>query len=404
MFFGKEKEEKLGIDEAREYLARMFDERTSGIEELGRLCATRILKARNDFMDHCSAFEALDAEPYTEDLYISNPNSIKSQKVLYARSVRHTAEKMDLEESDEKTAYERSVSLLGRADSAINEILKTNAAFRTVLYSYSNHMAEMKKDFASMERAAEELRKGIGRKDAEFAHFREIKDGITKLKDAELERRTLDERLWDSGAGPSEGRKREMELRNELIKDLEAKNAEIDEANAHISALSERISLLSAPMVKLARKHDHLSMDKLKLGDFLEDPKRTIRSREDYTAFGAMLGRMKENIEKEIIAVKNREAVLDAVDELWKSDIYELVESEKNLMAEKLGLEADARVIKESIGKVDKRISYMDDEATEVEEVKARIGELAGLSETWKKSIERMFLEFYKKRVSIAMG
>ena len=404
MFFGKEKEEKLGIDESEEYLARMFDERTSSVEELGRLCAARILKARNDFAEHSSAFEELDSEPYTEDLYISNPNSIKGQKVLYARSVRHTAEKMNLDWSDEKTAYERSVALLGRADSAINEILKTNAAFRTVLYSYSNYMVEMKKDFAVMEHTVGELRKGIGRKDAEFAHFREIREEITKLKEVELERKTLDDMLKAAGSGPSEGKNKEMELRKELLKNLEAKNAEIEEADAHISALSERISLLSAPLEKLARKHDHLSMDKMKLGDFLEDPKSTIRSRNDYAVFGAMLGKMRENIEKERVAVKNKESVLDSIDELWKSDIYELVESEKNLMAGKLGLEAEVRIIKESVGKVDKRISHMDDEDAEMEDIKTRTEELIGFSDKLKKSIERMFLEYYKKKISITMG
>lgn len=399
MIFGREKGREVGISEAEELALDAFKKRTADIADLGRRAVSKILDSRDEFILSCRNFEKVEAEPYMEDLYGINPSSIKGQKALYSKNVMHIFENMDLREREGKTSYEIYLSVLERAESGINEVLKTNAAFRNVLYSYSNYMGSMKKAFTSMERSVSELRRGLDKRKGEFDNYRKITRSIEKILDFEeeidfLSKNFSEVREFENNEGTEEiSRKRELE------KGLEEKNSEINAVSAEISNISGRISLLTAPLGRLARKHDHLSMGKIKLTDFLAEPSERIRNYEDYRIFSSMLAELKENIKAGRVEAKNSEAMISAIEEIHKTDLHKLASSIHELSKRKLELEANARVLRESLGKSEKKISSIEHVAAEKEEGKERMKKLEELLKKEKESLERMFLDYYKIRI-----
>ena len=396
MIFGREKRKEVSILEAERLALDAFEKRTADVKDLGRRSISKILDCRDEFVLGCRNFEKVEAEPYMEDLYGVNPSSIKGQKALYLKNVMHIFENMDLREKEGKTSYETYLSVLERSESAINEVLKTNAAFRTVLYSYSNHMGPMKKAFTAMEKSVSELKKGLDKRRVEFDNYRKIIGSIEKILDFE------EEICFLSGSTSEEREHEKIEVteeksrKEELEKGPEEKNSEISAISAEISNISGRISLLTAPLGRLARKHDHLSMGKIKLTDFLAEPSERIRNYEDYRIFSSMLEELKENIKGGRVEAKNSEAMISAIEEIHRIDLHRLSSSMRELLKKRLELEADSRILKESLGKSDKKISSIEHAAVEREEGRKRIKELEELLKSEKESLERMFLDYYR--------
>lgn len=403
MFFGRSEPEKVSPEGLEELLSALFEKKIGQFEPRARRILENMGYAREEFIKACDGLEKLEAEPYTEDLYFASVSSIKGQKVLYTKAIRRIASEMKLDAGEGATSYARYQSALASIENAIGEMLKTNASFRTVVYSYSNHFAPFKRAFAGIERNRDELRRELGSRSREAGEYAELKEEIYKFITGIEELKTLVQSI--AFLEGSAGRKGEAGAEDEegsLLKNLEAKRKEFSEIAADAARLSEKISLLTAPLERPARKQDHLSLNnKVALSSFIYDPINKINGESQYGEFVSLLGEMKENIEKGAIDTKNREGVLESVSALLNSDIYSTIKSFNSLQEKKAVVGEEIRMLertdnelkkgRDSAEKLARDINSMREEA---EAVRKTIG-------LGKASIEKLFLEYYRKHVTI---
>lgn len=404
MFFGKREPEGVAPDGLENLLTNLFEKKIGQFEPKAHGILENMKEARKEFIAACDELETLDAEPYTEDLYFASVSSIKNQKILYTKSIRRIANDMRLETAGGLTSYERYGLTLGGVEDAITEMLKTNASFKTVLYSYSNHFGSFKKAFSGIEKCRDELRREISNKANEAAEYAKIREEISRFNSGREELTTLEQSIsaLESSLNRRNGAGLEDE-RGKILKNLEEKRREFSDMTVDATRLSEKISLLTAPLERSARKQDHLSLKKAMLSSFIYDPINKINGEAQYGEFVSLLNEMKENVEKGEIDTKNKEGTLKSISMLLNSDIYSTINSFNSLQERKGVVGEEVKILertlnelkkgRDSAEKTEKDITLMKEEA----EV-ARKSIISG-----KSSIERMFSEYYRRQITVIM-
>ncbi len=87
-----------------------------------------------------------------------------------------------------------------------------------------------------------------------------------------------------------------------------------------------RISLLTTPLERQARKMDHISLGKRRLYPMMADPVGEMKSEAEYQEFKALVKKLKEDVEKESVDAKNRVGTLESISHanelrsLWHGD------------------------------------------------------------------------------------
>ena len=404
MLFGRSEPEKVRLDELDALAARLFEKRLGSFGARSEGTIRSMARAAEEFADACERLGELNAEPYMEDLYFASASSIKGQKALYAKAIKRIISEMNLEIGEGANAYEKSKAALMRVDSATNEMLKTNAGFKTVLYSYSNHMGAFKRAFSAIERLREELHREIESRSGEAREYEEV------MREAEKLRLTLEEirifRESMDALGRSLGgadRKGAEAIEERILKDLAEKKGELAEANAQASRLSERISLMTAPLERPSRKQDHLSLKKIHISEFISDPINRIRGEEDYSEFSSLLKEMRENVESGKIDTKNREGTLSAINALMDFDIRNAIDSLRSLRERGMAVSDEIRTIERTIGEIKKGREGLERSMKDISLTRERAEAAERSVDSIKASIEKMFSEYYRKPISILL-
>lgn len=402
MFFGRKEPEGVAPEGLEKLLTELFERKIGQFEPRARSILENVEDARKEFIQACDTLESLDVEPYTEDLYFASVSSIKNQKILYTKSIRRIANDMRLETTSGRTSYERYGLALREVEDAINEMLKTNASFKTVLYCYSNHFGAFKRAFSGIERCRDDLRHEIANRTNEAAEYAKVREEISRFDMGKEELKTLEQSI--AALEWSLNEKNGKELEDEegmLLRNLEEKRREFSEMATNATRLSEKVSLLTAPLERPARKQDHLSLKRVMLSSFINDPINKINNEAQYGEFVSLLKEMKENVEKGEIDTKNKEGTLNSISMLLNSDIYSTIDSFNSLQVRKAVVNEEVKILgrtlnelkkgKDSTEKAGKDIILMREEA---ETTRKSIG--AG-----KASIERMFFEYYRKQITV---
>ena len=402
MFFGKKEPEQVSQDALEALLVRLFEGRLGQLSERSEAILRKAEEAREEFVGACDALEGLDVQPYTEDLYAANVTSLRSQKSIYSKTVKRMMEDMDLVSGGGATTYDRYAKVLGRMDGTVSEILKANASFRLVMYSYSNHLGAFKRSFAGIERAREELRHEIRARARSAEEYAGVRDEIGRLASLVEELGILGNNAetlrHDAG---SRDRETIAADERETRTKLEARRRELEGANAAASKASEEISLLTTPLERASRKHDHLSMSKVGLSAIISDPIGRIGSIEDYEAFVGAVKEMAGNVSKGSIETKNSEGLMRSVDALLESDLYGKIEALRKLQFRKAVIAEETRVLERTLADLGKGRKGMEKANTDAAEMERRKDTVSAEIESSRRRIEEMFGRYYHMRIRV---
>jgi len=403
MLFRKNEPENIKPDTLNGLLVSLFEKKLGQFEAKAQAIINSLGQAKIEFIDVCNKFEKLDVAPYTEDMRFANINFIKGQKELYVTALLRIISKMRLE-ADDTISYNRYKLILSNIDEITNEILKTNAHFKLVMYCYSSYIGDFKKTFSAIERFREALRREIDSRSNEASEYAKLKEQITRLNSQIDELEALG---YDINALKAILNSKDKSIAEEdeakLSESLSTKKAGLSKLNGEISKLSETISVLTIPLERPSKKLDHLSPRKKPLYYFIANPVKHISSETEYNEFVVLVKELKEAIDKETIDTKNKAGTTGLISTLLNSGLYNIINSLKLLQHKRSEVEDEIKsleIIFEGIKK-GKDTSEKTIQDMAVMEEKAK--EIIKSTTSIKSMIEAMFSSYYRKSISIVL-
>ncbi len=402
MFFGRPEPETVRLEELEALLVSQFEKKLGNFASRAGAIFEELKASRHEFMGACAELEGVEAEPYTEDLYQPNLEFIKSQKAIYSRTLRKIMGSAIHEPEQGKPSYERYKEALAINEHAANEIMKANATYKVVMYSYARHITSFKRSFSSMERNMVSLRKEIRSREREGLEYESLKNGIGMLRDSvqDLEMLRNGIALLKSPSGEDEG-EAIIASETEILNAAEAKRSELSGIEKEMASASARISLATAPLDRVSKKFDHLSMRKKSLHELLTDPVKALR---DEVSYGELIGTVKElraSVEGGAIETKNRDGTIAAIDSLLASDIYGSAASVRMLSERRASILREIKDMERIVADFHTRREEKTRRLAEHAEMLSRKNQADKRVAKEKKEVEMGFAEHYHKSISV---
>jgi predicted nuclease with TOPRIM domain len=382
-----------------------FDSKLAWLGSKASRTAKELESARSRFGDACKRFEEVSAEPQLEYFFIDNVNFIKGQKLAYSKALRRIiAEWEAASDGGAPTIHGRYSAILSNAETFVSEVLRANTNFKKVLQAYPDHLDLFKGAFSLIERLTESLRGELSRAAPALSEYRNLSSQLSKLHSLKEEEEAIEGEISMNDAAGSTPESAEGNEEQRISGEVSAKQNELSEIGRESSMLHQRIMHLTGPLERPSKKFDHIVQRKRGLNAFIKDPVEGLGSESDYNSFKALMDELSEQIDAGSIETKNAARLKESITELLGADIYGMV-SRYKLLAH------DASSLREAISALDGRIARLRDaknssrKASEGKEsMRRRAGEAAARMEGIKAEAERLFLEYYNKRVSIIIG
>ncbi len=402
MFFGRGSPQSISLDRLGSLINASFEKKLGSFGEHAARITESMLQSKNQFLDACDRFETLDVEPYTEDIYSPNIHLIKTQKTIYAKALKRVAEGISQEGSGVLNTYERYLAILSNAEGALQEILRMNASYKQVVYCYSNHLREFKKSFSDLERHVQLLKRELDRRSGDFSEYKSLEAVASKINAQSSELAMLESSL-EAASGPQgrEGAAAAHSSEEEISKKISAKRLESVALDRTASDLTAKISLLTLPLERAARKFDHLSVSRKRLRDFIMDPIGAIKDETSYAEFVALVKELKSFSEAGKIDIKNRDDLNAEITSLLDSDIYYLISSLRSMHASKSGISDEIMLLERTLKEVEESRGSERKAAQEAEEIRESIKRVSASRDAAKSQAEMEFMQYYGIRVSI---
>ncbi|MHB1830692.1 MAG: hypothetical protein ACYCO0_04845 [Candidatus Micrarchaeaceae archaeon] len=404
MFFGRGAPQSINLDGLGSLINSSFEKKLGSFGERSGRITDSMLQAKSQFIDACDKFETLDAEPYTEDIYSPNIHLIKTQKVIYAKALKRIAEGISQEGGNARNTYERYLAILSNAEAALQGILKMNASYKQMVYCYSNHLRDFKKSFSELERHVQLLKSELDRRSGDFSDYKSLEAVASKINVQSDELLILGSGL--SAANEPQDRKGDAiadDSEEEISKNISAKRLEMVDLDRSASNLTAKISLLTLPLERAARKFDHLSVNRKKLRDFIMDPINTIKDEGSYAEFVALVKELKGFAGAGKIDVKNKEDLNAEITSLIDSDIYYLISSLRSMQGKKSGISDEVRLLERTLKEVEESRGSVRKAVHEAEEIRESIKKVSASRDMAKSQAERELMQYYGIRISIIL-
>lgn len=407
MFFGGKKNgggaEPVKQDGLEYLLNSLFDNKLGSLERRASSITMSIDHIGIQFHNECTAFEVLDAGPYTEDLYTFDVNFIKRQKTLYARELRGIVEGLDLE-TEAPNIYSRYSIIYSNLDGLRNAILKTNARFKNVMYSYGRHLGDLKRTFSSMERSVDLLKNELDKRKGELSEYNEVMEGISMLKSINEELGTLNGDMEALKGNIRDAEEKVAKGSGSGIHErLSTKEAELSKISDEESNLSNRIKEVVLPLEKASKKFDHMASGKKRLHIFIAEPLASIRNDADYRELRELLLELNAALDSGVIDIKNVSEAKDAVLSILGSDINSMINTLRSLRDGRESLEKEVKVLKRLVEEMEVGRSSMVKSLREVGAIERNVKEIEKSRESAKNRVEKLFIEYYKKKIIISL-
>jgi hypothetical protein len=402
MLFGKKEPEKIKPDALVNLLDALFGKKLGELGSRARAIAVEMRSAFTEFDKAVDAFAGISAEPYIANPYFSHVNSIKSQKVQYTSVMGHIVGKASLEVIEGINPYDQYKQLLSNVDMVTNEVLQTNASFKTVLLCYSDHLITLTRSFSAIERSREALRREIESKSKEASEYAAVKERISVLYIKTEELKELESglnALKDIVNSKDKGAIEKEETR--LSESLAGMRFDLSGVISETARLSKEIGLLTLPLERSSKKLDHSSDRRKQLYPFIADPIGSIRDENDHKAFIALVNELKEAVEKGTVDTKNKEETLSLINKLLDSDTYGYISAFRSLQLRRSGIESEIRSLEGALGDIKSSRTDSGRVAQEIESISNRIKDTSASVALTKKSIEAMFLDYYRRPIVI---
>lgn len=401
MLFGRGgKAEEIEFGQLEDLLNSSFDQKLKNFDAKNSSTIKELPRARLQFSEACRGFEELNVEPEIENYYINNANFIKTQKNFYSNALKRIVNDWDATTIEAPNVYSKYNLVLSNTEKFVNETLKTNNSFRQVLHSYAKYLDSFKKSFAFIERLRDSLKTGLDRMDRELSEYNILTDRIRKLvllkEELELVNKTINE--FSSGGSPYQG---DTASETEILKSIGQKESELSNLNATNSNLHNKISAITVPLERPSRKLDHIATRKRQLYQFIADPINNLNDESDYKEFIVLVEELKKSVDSGVIDTKNNSKIAETISELLTTDLYSMIMTYKSHQKKESDLRAEIRVSRSILNKIKEDRYNSEKMIKDAELLKKRAIEIAKDTEIAKSTISKLFLEYYKKGISI---
>lgn len=400
MFFGRgNASENVQLKELAGTLNRLFNEKLRLLEAKGANLIKELKYNETEFVNACDDFEALSAEPDLDYIYTTNTGFIKSQKSSYAKNLKHIMSSTPI--IDNPIIYSKYSAVLYDTELKINSVLKNNSLFKMVVLAYANHLSNFKRVFSSMERLRNTIRREIENYNEEYSEYKTTMDNVQSLLAMEEELHLIKENEQTLKSKPSTHglRSEEAELKEKITK----KTLEIEEIDGKIAGISSRIEMLLSPLNRAARKYDHLSLEKTKLMDLMNDPVGKIATEQDYNKFADLVNGMKKEINLGRIDVKNTKEAEQQIAKIFNENLYALIQDKRSLSSRRSSIHEELRSFQAIMQDIEENERREKSYADTISDIAKRIGELQKSQSSLKNTTEALFLRCYKKRINIIL-
>ncbi|MCL4411525.1 hypothetical protein M1329_01135 [Candidatus Marsarchaeota archaeon] len=390
----------VGQDELYDLLDSAFDMKLGSLDSRAGACLRELGSAKETYSRACDAFSDLEAEPDIENPYVNNASALKEQKKAYSTALKRILNGWSSDIGSGPNLYERYNAVLLKTERFIEETLMANSKFKQALYSYADYTSDLKKAFASIEKQKELLRGTLGRMGRELAEYNSVKERLDTLRamtdELKMSSDTIESLSMAASGGTLEGAEEER-----LSRELSQSERDLEMLNAESSATHAEINRLLAPLERTARKFDHASGSKERLTDFMAEPVARMADESEYKKFRHMLSGLRAALDSGVIDTDNKNRLMEALDELMGSDIYGMISALRDLDVKRLELEGSIRLSRNALARLREGRESRRRAAETIESARAQEKETAaGLDET-KRAIEKMFLDYYGKRIRI---
>ena len=404
MFFGgKPKPEAIDPNGLELLLNSSFDKKLSGLDSKASRTAKDLESAKSKFSDACQKFDEVTAEPQLEYFFIDNVNFIKGQKIAYSKALRRIISEWDPSDGTASTIHGRYSTILSNTERFREEVLRTNANFKKVLQAYPGHLDLFKGSFSLIERLTESLRNELGRTSPALSEYRTLNDKISKLHLLIEETESIKRELSQNEGAPKPVHGAMDAEVDRISKSISAKQKELSETSGESSQMQQKIMHLVAPLERPSKKFDHIVQRKRGLNSFISSPIINLNSEADHSALINLLNEMKEKLDSGDIEEKNPERIKESIAELADSNIYAMVVKYKDLLQKVSFIRDEAQSLGAELAKLNEAKNSSRKASESKESMRRRATEIAANAASTKNEVERLFLEYYDKRISITM-
>ncbi len=400
MFFGRDGgSEDVAVERLPPLLQESFDRKVRDLESKAARLVKGIESSRRSFLYACEEFERLAIEPDIEYRYVTSTTYVKDLKNSYITALKRIVNAGEIK-IDGETTYQRYSTGLASAQETINEILRTNKTFKLVLDAYANHLDKFKRSFSNMEAYAAELKSEMQLKSTELNQYESLLAQIERLLALMDELVIVKKEAEELANAPKQEVARSPEERDILYKSINRKRTELESVKGSIQKINSEMSVLLGSIDKAARKHDHISLSKVKLAQYIHDQRLIFL---EYSDFIAQARELSKEIAGENVSLKNRDEVSRSLDSIVNGRIKEMVDRIQELDAARVAMEAEVR----DLERVERELSNADLNAQHrtaaIARLRERTEKMLQEEQDTKATIERLFIEYYRKRIQITV-
>jgi len=404
MFFGRgdNKTEDVKITALYGLLNSLFDAKLKNSGSRASRYVKELNDARHSYEKACKGFAAITADPHVENPYIDFTSTLKDQKNSYTITLIRILGDWNLAVPEGPNLYERYSKVLSRTEYFIEETLKANNKFKYVLYTYGNYFGDFKRSFALIERQRDLLKGELASVQDELSEYNILKGKIDTLGILGKELNTAKDMvnsLNESLTSASSNSKEAEYIRLEGA--LDSQEKELQELNRKISEINVRVSQLTLPLERVSKKFDHLSIRKTTLSEFIADSTSRIKSETDYQEFRQLLSELKQSINEGKIEAKNNSRVKESISELLNSNLYVEISALRDLEGRRSELERSLKALRIDLSYIRQSKSSHEKVISEIHSLETGEKETMQRVKDVKAFIEKLFLEYYKKRIRI---
>ncbi len=399
MLFGKPKPSEVGLDESERLLEELFAKKLGAWTPRMERFKGELAQVQENFVKACERFDELRAEPYMENLFWMDPESVKRHKVSYSRALKNVIERFTFE-NDIANPYQKYEAILADAEGMNGEMLKTNATFKQVLYCYSPHIGDFKRISSQLERLLLDIRSELSKKSREYEEYKSLSENISKLESYVDDLNTIGGSIDSILASLDAGRKDAI-IKQEhlLLEELNSKKSAAKQIEDDEKALLNKVHGLVSSLGRASKKFDHISPKKLKLNPFVEAPLEHIKSERDYKEFVALLFELRESMDR--LDIKNSAEVLRNIEDITGSEFYYMIESARSLNVKKSMAREEVEVAQRMLNELHKSEKDIESMALESESMKKDMERIKNLMEDGKRMVEKQFWSYYAKAIAL---
>ena len=404
MFFGRGDDKTEDVREEALYglLNSSLDAKLKNTGSRASRYVKELNDARKAYEKACKNFAAVTADPHVENPYIDFTSTLKDQKNSYTITLIRILGDWNPAIPEGQNIYERYSKVLSGTEYFIEETLKANNKFKYVLYTYGNHFGDFKKSFSIIERQRDLLKSELAGVQDELSEYNILKGKLDTLKLLGKELNTAKDMANSLNESLNSATSNSKEAEEGRLKTaLASQEKDLQELNRKISEINVRVSQLILPLERASKKFDHLSVRKTTLSEFITDPTSRINSESDYQEFRQLLAELKKSINEGKVEAKNNSRINESISGLLDSNLYVEIGELRALEGRRSELDRSVRMLRTDLSYIQQSKSSHEKVISEIHSLETGEKEMMQRIKDIKESIEKLFLEYYKKRIRI---